>query len=153
VLLCFSTISQASYGAVKEKWAPEVQHYIPNVPTILVGTKYDLREEKAPDPNTGKFDPISPEKVRERESAVCLFFFFETETPPYNKTQGEELKTAIGATRYIEISSKTGHNLQALFDLAVDTVLKERSSDGRSATVSGSGNNKRAVNKHNCMLL
>lgn len=43
VLLCFSTINQASYDAIREKWAPEVHHYIPNIPYILVGTKIDLR--------------------------------------------------------------------------------------------------------------
>jgi small GTP-binding protein len=64
VLLCFSTINQASYDAIKEKWAPEVHHYIPNIPYILVGTKIDLREEKHPDPNSGKFEPINPDQVK-----------------------------------------------------------------------------------------
>jgi small GTP-binding protein len=63
ILLCFSTISKASFEAIKEKWAPEVQHYIPNIPNILVGTKIDLRESKTPDPNSGKYDPITPDQV------------------------------------------------------------------------------------------
>eukprot|EP01100_Stratorugosa_tubuloviscum_P000310 TRINITY_DN1065_c1_g1_i3.p1 TRINITY_DN1065_c1_g1~~TRINITY_DN1065_c1_g1_i3.p1 ORF type:complete len:247 (-),score=126.16 TRINITY_DN1065_c1_g1_i3:415-1155(-) len=44
VLLCFSLVSKASYDAVKIKWSPEVKHYIPAVPTFLVGTKVDLRD-------------------------------------------------------------------------------------------------------------
>lgn len=43
IFLCFSTISPVSWESVKTKWWPEVHHYIPNVPYILVGTKIDLR--------------------------------------------------------------------------------------------------------------
>jgi GTPase SAR1 family protein len=64
--LCFSTIGRASFEAIKDKWAPEVRHHVPNVPIILVGTKMDLREIKFPDPNTGTFDPITTEQVRIR---------------------------------------------------------------------------------------
>jgi len=130
VLLCFSTISKASYDAVKEKWAPEVAHYIPSVPTILVGTKVDLREAQAPDPNTGKHNPIVA-------------------------TQGEELKSAIGANQYIEICSKTGFNLTLLFETAVDMVLKERNGDNaRSGSVSaGSVKKGSKAKKRECLLL
>jgi len=127
VLLCFSTISKASYDAVKDKWAPEVTHYIPAVPTILVGTKIDLREAQAPDPNTGKFNPITTQ-------------------------QGEELKTLVNATKYIEISSKTGHNLKDLFETAVDIVMKDRVGDTRSGSVSVAKKNQKAKKK-DCMLL
>ena len=130
VLLCFSTISKASYDAVREKWAPEVAHYIPTVPTILVGTKVDLREAKAPDPNSGKHDPI-------------------------NAPQGEELKSAINAQQYIEICSKTGFNLTHLFETAVDIVMKERNGDGgRSGSVSAGSVKKGArAKKRECLLL
>jgi len=45
VLLCFSLTSKESYESVKEKWHPEVSHYLPSTPTILIGTKVDLRDE------------------------------------------------------------------------------------------------------------
>lgn len=64
VLLCFSLVTEASFDSVKDKWFPEVDHYVKNVPTILVGTKADLREAKQPDPSTGEFNPVSKEKVR-----------------------------------------------------------------------------------------
>jgi hypothetical protein len=44
------------------RW-PEVHHYIPSVPYILVGTKADLRDINAPDPNTGKVSPVTKEQV------------------------------------------------------------------------------------------
>ncbi|XLR39121.1 hypothetical protein S83_023781 [Arachis hypogaea] len=38
-LLAFSLISRASYENVAKKWIPELRHYAPGVPIILVGTK------------------------------------------------------------------------------------------------------------------
>ncbi|KAJ6906394.1 hypothetical protein NC652_023972 [Populus alba x Populus x berolinensis] len=45
-LLAFSLISKASYENVAKKWIPELRHYAPGVPIILVGTKLDLRDDK-----------------------------------------------------------------------------------------------------------
>ncbi|XP_065895311.1 ras-related C3 botulinum toxin substrate 1-like isoform X3 [Dysidea avara] len=45
-LICFSLISPASLENVRTKWNPEVSHYCPNTPVILVGTKLDLRDDK-----------------------------------------------------------------------------------------------------------
>nr|KJB47672.1 hypothetical protein B456_008G036100 [Gossypium raimondii] len=41
-LLAFSLISKASYENVAKKWIPELRHYAPGVPIILVGTKLAL---------------------------------------------------------------------------------------------------------------
>jgi Ras-related C3 botulinum toxin substrate 1 len=131
VLLCFSTISQASFEAIKEKWAPEINHYIPNVPKILVGTKIDLREAKHPDPNTNKYEPITTQ-------------------------QGESLGKEIGCARYMEVSSKTGQGLADIFNQAVDLVIGQRggpsgsiSESGKSSHSSGGGSRK----KKGCTLL
>lgn len=65
------------------------------------------------------------------------------------------MKATIGAQQYIEISSKTGHNLKHLFEQAVDLVLKDRSgSDGRSNSVSaGSAKKKQGGKNRGCQLL
>ncbi|GAB6020163.1 hypothetical protein CHUAL_002889 [Chamberlinius hualienensis] len=42
-LICFSVESRHSYENVASKWSPEIKHYCPNVPVVLVGTKIDLR--------------------------------------------------------------------------------------------------------------
>jgi len=43
-LVIFSVDSDASYSNVKSKWVPELKHYSPDVPFILVATKVDLRQ-------------------------------------------------------------------------------------------------------------
>ena len=43
-LICFSIDSISSFRNVNLKWVPEIRHYCPNAPIILVGTKTDLRD-------------------------------------------------------------------------------------------------------------
>lgn len=131
VLLCFSTISRASFDAIKEKWAPEIHHYIPSVPKILVGTKVDLREAEAPDPNTGKFDPVSSE-------------------------QGQKMAAEIDCVKYMEVSSKTGRGLNDIFVEAVNLVLKDRevATTGSSSDAAKKTTSKGAKkDKGGCLLL
>uniref|UniRef100_A0A0D9WNN8 Uncharacterized protein n=1 Tax=Leersia perrieri TaxID=77586 RepID=A0A0D9WNN8_9ORYZ len=80
-------------------WLPELQHYAPGVPVVLVGTKLDLREDK--------------HYLLDHPSLV-----------PVTTAQGEELRKHIGATCYIECSSKTQQNVKAVFDAAIKVVIK-----------------------------
>jgi Ras-related C3 botulinum toxin substrate 1 len=98
-LLAFSLISKASYENISKKWIPELRHYAPSVPIILVGTKLDLRDDKQ-------------------------FFADHPGTSPISTPQGEELRKAIGAASYIECSSKTQQNVKAVFDAAIKVVLQ-----------------------------
>ncbi|XLR34284.1 hypothetical protein S83_062184, partial [Arachis hypogaea] len=63
-------------------WIPELIHYAPTVPIVLVGTKLDLREDRN-------------------------YLIDHPEITPITTSQGEELKKAIGVAVYIECSSKT----------------------------------------------
>ncbi|XP_067687391.1 rho-related protein racA-like [Haliotis asinina] len=42
-LVCFDIKNRTSFENIRDKWYPEVQHYCPNTPKILVGCKTDLR--------------------------------------------------------------------------------------------------------------
>uniref|UniRef100_I1J8J0 Uncharacterized protein n=1 Tax=Glycine max TaxID=3847 RepID=I1J8J0_SOYBN len=98
-ILAFSLISKASYENVSKKWIPELKHYAPGVPIILVGTKLDLRDDK-------QFCIDHPGAV------------------PITTAQGEELRKLINAPAYIECSSKTQENVKAVFDAAIRVVLQ-----------------------------
>ncbi len=43
ILMCFSVSCQDSLENIPLKWLPEVKHYCPGVPFLLVGTNRDLR--------------------------------------------------------------------------------------------------------------
>ncbi|KAK3020280.1 hypothetical protein RJ639_047720 [Escallonia herrerae] len=98
-LLAFSLISKASYENIHKKWIPELRHYAPTTPILLVGTKLDLREDK--------------QYLSDHPGAT-----------PITLAQGEELKKMIGAVAYIECSSKTQQNVKAVFDTAIKVALR-----------------------------
>ncbi|WZZ02979.1 hypothetical protein YC2023_088900 [Brassica napus] len=124
-LLAFSLVSKASYENVAKKWVPELRHYAPGVPIILVGTKLDLRDDKQ-------------------------YFVEHPGAVPISTAQGEELKRLVGASAYIESSAKTQQvphikfiiflylcfkilltiphwviqNVKAVFDAAIKVVLQ-----------------------------
>ncbi|XP_019240378.1 PREDICTED: rac-like GTP-binding protein 5 [Nicotiana attenuata] len=113
-ILAFSLISKASYENVSKKWIPELRHYAPGVPIILVGTMLDLQEDKQ-------------------------FFLDHPGAVPLTTAQGEELRKSIGASAYIECSAKTQQNVKAVFDAAIKVVLqpprqkKEKERKGQKA--------------------
>lgn len=98
-VLAFSLVSRASYENVLKKWIPELQHYAPGVPVVLVGTKLDLREDK--------------HYLADHLGLV-----------PVTTAQGEELRKQIGAAYYVECSSKTQQHVKAVFDAAIKVVIK-----------------------------
>ncbi|KAH9622198.1 hypothetical protein KSS87_007967 [Heliosperma pusillum] len=98
-ILAFSLISKASYENVSKKWIPELKHYAPGVPIVLVGTKLDLRDDKQ-------------------------FFIDHPGAVPITTAQGEELRKLIDAPAYIECSSKTQQNVKGVFDAAIKVVLQ-----------------------------
>ncbi|GMN48292.1 hypothetical protein TIFTF001_017460 [Ficus carica] len=97
-LLAFSLISRPSYENVSKKWIPELRHYAPSVPIILVGTKLDLREDQ--------------QFLRDYPGACTI-----------STQQGEDLKKRIGAVAYLECSSKTQQNVKVVFDAAIKLAL------------------------------
>lgn len=96
IIICFSIASLSSYEDVKHKWHPEVKHYCPNVPILLVGTKSDLRDDQ---------DVL--EKLREQNQTTVT------------QQQGTTMARQIKAVKYLECASINQHGLNEVFDEAV----------------------------------
>ncbi|XP_010780648.1 transforming protein RhoA-like, partial [Notothenia coriiceps] len=60
ILMCFSVDSPDSLENIPEKWTPEVKHFCPNVPIILVGNKKDLRNDDHTRRELAKMKQVSP---------------------------------------------------------------------------------------------
>jgi small GTP-binding protein len=99
-LVCFSVVNPVSFENVSAKWYPEVMHFCPEVPQLLVGTKMDLRRDEG-----------TLKKLRDANQV------------PITYEQGLELARKIKAIRYMECSAKTGEALKNVFDEAVKAVL------------------------------
>eukprot|EP00730_Choanoeca_flexa_P004290 TRINITY_DN11652_c0_g2_i4.p2 TRINITY_DN11652_c0_g2~~TRINITY_DN11652_c0_g2_i4.p2 ORF type:complete len:135 (+),score=17.00 TRINITY_DN11652_c0_g2_i4:363-767(+) len=66
LLICFSVDNPDSLENVPYKWVPEVRHFCPGVPFVLVACKMDLRDDQgviAELKKTGH-KPVSEEEVR-----------------------------------------------------------------------------------------
>ncbi|TPX31099.1 hypothetical protein SmJEL517_g05481 [Synchytrium microbalum] len=80
-------------------WVPELRHFLPNVPIILVGNKKDLRDDKA--------------------------YASRPDTRLIPANQGFELAPKIQAVKYIETSAKTNEQVNELFTMAAKLAMKK----------------------------
>lgn len=101
--MCFSLTNTASFSNVKSKWFPEVMHYEPEAPIILVGTKSDARD-----------DEKVVEALKQKGKDVVT-----TE-------QGQALAKDIGAAAYVECSALTQEKLTDVFSEAIRASLKKQ---------------------------
>lgn len=103
ILICFSIANPVSLGNVVDKWLPEVSHFCPKVPIILVGTKKDLRTD--PD---------------------VLEHLWLTKEKPVTTEQGQQVAAFIKAHAYLECSSRTREGVQQVFETATLAAIRKR---------------------------
>merc|ERR1712047_59047 len=96
ILMCFSIDSPDSLENIPEKWTPEVKHFCPNVPIILVGNKKDLRN----DPNTIK------------------------ELAKMKPEDGRTMAEKINAFAYLECSAKSKEGVREVFETATRAAMQ-----------------------------
>jgi len=101
ILMCFSIDSPDSLENIPEKWTPEVRHFCPNVPIILVGNKTDLRTDE----NTKR----ELSKMKQQ---------------PVSVDEGRSMADKIGAYGYMECSARTKEGVRDVFELATRAALQ-----------------------------
>eukprot|EP01113_Clastostelium_recurvatum_P046886 TRINITY_DN8281_c0_g1_i1.p1 TRINITY_DN8281_c0_g1~~TRINITY_DN8281_c0_g1_i1.p1 ORF type:complete len:201 (+),score=55.88 TRINITY_DN8281_c0_g1_i1:67-669(+) len=92
-MLCYSVISPSSLANIRDKWAPEIKHYCPTTPIILVGAKADLRTDKE----------VLGALASKRMAPVTL-------------EEGQKVASQIGAAAFGECSAYTQKGLHNVFD-------------------------------------
>lgn len=99
-LMCYSVISRVSFSNVRNAWYPEIRHYNPETPVLLVGTKKDLRGDEA-----------MVQRLRARgETAIT-------------GDEGEELCRELDLQGFMECSALTQEGLHATFTKAIDIAI------------------------------
>ncbi|KAK2885911.1 hypothetical protein Q8A67_016748 [Cirrhinus molitorella] len=103
ILMCFSIDSPDSLENIPEKWTPEVKHFCPNVPIILVGNKKDLRNDDHTRRELAKMkqEPVKPE-------------------------EGRDMANRINAFGYLECSAKTKDGVREVFEMATRAALQAK---------------------------
>ena len=100
ILMCFSIDSPDSLENIPEKWTPEVRHFCPTVPIVLVGNKKDLRFEE----------------TTRRELA-------KSKQEPVKTEEGRGMADKIGAYDYLECSAKLNEGVREVFETATKAAL------------------------------
>ena len=100
-LLCFSVDSPISFEHVKSKWAKEPLTYCPKARTIVVGTKSDLREDRA-----------------------TIQMMKEKGTDFVSAQMGHQLAKDVNASKYVECSARTQAGVKEVFEEAVRAVFR-----------------------------
>ena len=95
-LVCFSVVHPPSFESIQGQWVPEISHHCPGTPFLLVGTKVDLRGDRA---TLDKLD-------KKQEKAV-------------SKEEGEILAKSLKAAKYLECSALTREGVKNVFDQAI----------------------------------
>ncbi|OTA95162.1 hypothetical protein M434DRAFT_20432 [Hypoxylon sp. CO27-5] len=99
IFVCFAIDCPNSLDNVLDKWYPEVLHFCPYTPLILVGLKSDLRHKK-----------------------TCIEMLKTQGLTPVSSEQGMAVAKKMGA-QYMECSSKEMTGVDEIFDRAIQTVV------------------------------
>ncbi|NXS03382.1 RHOA protein, partial [Oxylabes madagascariensis] len=121
ILMCFSIDSPDSLENIPEKWTPEVKHFCPNVPIILVGNKKDLRND----------EHTRRELAKMKQAEQCGFGLFSPAAfvlfqEPVKPEEGRDMANRIGAFGYMECSAKTKDGVREVFEMATRAALQAR---------------------------
>ncbi|XP_014671952.1 PREDICTED: ras-like GTP-binding protein RHO [Priapulus caudatus] len=112
ILMCFSIDSPDSLENIPEKWTPEVKHFCPNVPIILVANKKDLRNDEA----------------TKRELA-------KMKQEPVRTEEGRTMAEKIGAFAFLECSAQTKEGVRQVFETATRAALQVKKRKKRGCTL------------------
>ncbi|KAL4898909.1 hypothetical protein BDW74DRAFT_120861 [Aspergillus multicolor] len=135
LFVCFAIDCPASLENVMDKWYPEVLHFCPTTPIILVGLKSDLRNKR-----------------------TCIELLKTQGLTPVTPEQGQAVASRMNAS-YVECSSKEMRGVDSVFQLAVDTVVavEEQNWDTRLPSSAGKPGGKptggKKIKKRSCKIL
>ncbi|XP_055332732.1 ras-like GTP-binding protein RHO [Paramacrobiotus metropolitanus] len=99
ILICFSVDNPSSLDNVRNVWVPEVRHFCPKTPLVLVGNKKDLRNDRT----------VLEQLQKQRQE-------------PVKGSEAKNLAEKIGAYGYYENSAKTGDGVQEVFQAACRAI-------------------------------
>lgn len=112
ILMCFSIDSPDSLENIPEKWTPEVRHFCPTVPIVLVGNKKDLRND----------DTTRKELAKSKQE-------------PVKTEEGRAMAEKIGAYAYLECTAKYNEGVREVFETATRAALQTKKKKGKFCTV------------------
>ena len=125
ILMCFSIDSPDSLDNIPEKWTPEVRHFCPNVPIILVGNK-KVNFNSHQKHRTSLFDVflifIRFQDLRNDPNTIKELAKMKQE--PVKPEDGRTMAEKINAFAYLECSAKSKEGVREVFETATRAALQ-----------------------------
>eukprot|EP01135_Chromosphaera_perkinsii_P012308 Nk52_evm1s2634 gene=Nk52_evmTU1s2634 len=112
ILMCFAIDSPDSLENIPEKWTPEVKHFCPNVPILLVGLKKDLRNDENTIKELSKMKQV-----------------------PVSYDEAKVMADRIGVYKYMECSAKTKEGVKELFEHAARAAMEKQKKKGKKCII------------------
>ncbi|KAI9761458.1 MAG: Rho GTPase [Candelina submexicana] len=129
LFVCFAIDCPNSLENVMDKWYPEVLHFCPTAPLILVGLKSDLRTKR-----------------------TCIDLLKTQGLTPVTPEQGRAVAGRMGAT-YMECSSKEMTGVDDIFESAVTMAIGEEKKNRSYGVGSSNSGGLRKSRKRDCRIL
>ncbi|KAM9738418.1 cell division control protein 42 homolog [Menidia menidia] len=104
-LVCFSIVIPSTFENVREKWVPEISHFCPGIPFLLVGTQMEQRDDRS-----------TLEKLARKKEQ------------PVTYERGVEMARKLNAVKYMECTALIQKSVNEVFEEAAFTALKSKSS-------------------------
>lgn len=99
-LVCFSVINRESLESVESHWVPEIKHFLPKTPFILVATQTDMRNTQSTDGSD------------------------VNSTPAVSFKEAAEVANKCGAASFVECSSFLDEGISDVIRETIETVIK-----------------------------
>jgi GTPase SAR1 family protein len=140
-----------SFQNVKSKWVPEVKHYAPDTPMIMVGLKADMRGDTdiarlLESKGLKMVRAIRLCSSARRSCCVCVASRFAERvlnccvlccvcvpTKQVTAAEGAQRAKELGCQQYLECSAVTQDGLKQVFDTAIQSAIKKQA-DGKRKT-------------------
>ncbi|XP_019392891.1 PREDICTED: ras-like GTP-binding protein Rho1 isoform X1 [Crocodylus porosus] len=113
ILMCFSVDNPNSLQNILDIWVPEVKHFCPTTPIVLVATKKELRND---------------ENVQKRLAMMGQ--------EPIRSAEGKALAASIGAYAYVECSAKTKEGVERLLEVIGQAAIQDGAQPTRTQCTS-----------------
>ncbi|MCJ1433436.1 Rho GTPase [Xylographa pallens] len=129
LFVCFAIDCPNSLENVMDKWYPEVLHFCPTTPIILVGLKSDLRNKR-----------------------TCIDLLRTQGLTPVTPEQGQAVAKRMNAI-YMECSSKEMKGVEEVFELAINTAVGHEIVSREQNVSRNSGGSSKKIKKRSCKIL
>lgn len=103
ILITYSLICPTTLENVKTEWIPEVKHFCPDKPYVLVGTKKDLLN-----------DPHILQRLKERNLM------------PLDPNDAERIGKALGAYKSLTCSARTREGIKEVFEACIEAHFQSQ---------------------------